>query len=72
MKCLYIILTITLLASVIIVEAKPKKATSKFEGDFEFVDEVSAKKFNCVILCITLIYVRDHKVVWMRRDDIKY
>lgn len=36
---IFIILTILTLCSVI--EAKSKKSNSKFEGDFEFIDEVS-------------------------------
>lgn len=40
MKCsMYFLLL--LLALCMVIDAKPKKTSSKFEGDFEFVDEVS-------------------------------
>lgn len=40
MKCSMYFLFL-LLALCMVIDAKPKKTSSKFEGDFEFVDEVS-------------------------------
>lgn len=55
MKCsLYIL--ILLLALCMVIDAKPKKTSSKFEGDFEFVDEVRAFLLIRKILELELIY----------------
>lgn len=37
-------MVVLVLAALVVVEAKKKPNNNKFEGDFEFVDEVSHKK----------------------------
>lgn len=55
MKCsLYIL--ILLLALCMVIDAKPKKTSSKFEGDFEFVDEVRATLLIRKSLGLVLIF----------------
>ena len=46
MKYCCLLMVVFVLATLVVVEAKKKPNNNKFEGDFEFVDEVSHK--HCI------------------------
>lgn len=46
MKYCCLLMVVLVLATLVVVEAKKKPNNNKFEGDFEFVDEVSHKLYS--------------------------
>lgn len=45
MKYSLLVVTVLVISTFLIVDAKNKKPNNKYEGDFEFVDEVNDDKF---------------------------
>lgn len=64
MKYCCLLMVVFVLATLVVVEAKKKPNNNKFEGDFEFVDEVSHKILYSLVFWFkkkTLRILRENK-----------